>query len=36
MTESDPAAVAAFIGDQGAEHKIPHRLACRALGVSES
>ncbi|MFD9634568.1 IS3 family transposase [Streptomyces violascens] len=36
VTESDPAVVAAFIGDQRAEHQIPHRLACRALGVSES
>ncbi|WP_329584837.1 hypothetical protein OG298_00365 [Streptomyces sp. NBC_01005] len=36
MTESDPAALAAFIGNQRAEHHVPHRLACRVLGVSES
>ena len=36
MTESDPAAVAAFIGSQRAEYKIPHRISCRVLGVSES
>ncbi|MFF4550601.1 IS3 family transposase [Streptomyces sp. NPDC001406] len=36
MTESDPAAVAAFIGDQRAEYKIPHRVACRVVGVLES
>ncbi|MFJ9481758.1 IS3 family transposase [Streptomyces mirabilis] len=31
MTETDPAALAAFIGNQRTEH-----LACRVLGVSES
>ncbi|MFJ1701255.1 IS3 family transposase, partial [Streptomyces sp. NPDC088252] len=36
MTESDPAALAAFIGNQKTEHHVPHRLACRVLGVSES
>ncbi|MEV8102016.1 IS3 family transposase [Streptomyces sp. NPDC088135] len=36
MTESDPAALAAFIGNQRAGHHVPHRLACRVLGVSES
>ncbi|MER6409093.1 IS3 family transposase [Streptomyces viridosporus] len=36
MTETDPAAVAAFIGNQRTGHKVPHRLACRILGVSES
>ncbi|MGW4823475.1 IS3 family transposase [Streptomyces sp. NPDC004227] len=36
MTEQAPAAPAAFISDQRAGHKVPHRLACRALGVSES
>ncbi|MEU6890144.1 IS3 family transposase [Streptomyces viridosporus] len=36
MTETDPAAVAAFIGNQRTGHKVPHRLACRVLGVSES
>ncbi|MFF3404076.1 IS3 family transposase [Streptomyces sp. NPDC002659] len=35
MTESDPAALAAFIGNQRAEHHVPHRLACRVLGVWE-
>jgi transposase InsO family protein len=28
--------VAAFIGSQRTEHGVPHALACRALGVSES
>lgn len=36
MTETDPAAVAAFIGNQRTEYHVPHRLACRVLGVSES
>ncbi|WP_406190415.1 IS3 family transposase [Streptomyces sp. NBC_01017] len=36
MTERAPAELAAFIGSQRAEHKIPHRLTCRILGVSES
>ncbi|MFD7053248.1 IS3 family transposase [Streptomyces mirabilis] len=36
MTETDPAALAAFIGNQRTEHHVPHRLACRVLGVSES
>ncbi|MCX5097312.1 IS3 family transposase [Streptomyces sp. NBC_00365] len=33
---ADPAALAAFIGDQRTEHHVPHRLACRVLGVSGS
>jgi putative transposase len=36
VTGTDPAASAAFIGDQRTEHRVPHRLACRVLGVSES
>ena len=28
--------VAAFISSQRAEHGVPHAIACRALGVSES
>ncbi|MFG2525349.1 hypothetical protein [Streptomyces sp. NPDC048527] len=36
MTESYPAVPAAFIGNQRAEHQVPHRLACRVLEVSES
>jgi putative transposase len=36
VTESDPAALAAFIGNQRTEHHVPHRIACRILGVSES
>ncbi|MEU2587220.1 IS3 family transposase [Streptomyces avermitilis] len=36
MTETDPAALAAFIGSQRTEHHVLHRLACRVLGVSES
>jgi transposase InsO family protein len=36
VTEKDPAAVAAFIGNQRAEHNVPHAVACRVLGVSES
>lgn len=36
ITESDPAALVAFIGNQRAEYHVPHRLACRVLGVSES
>ena len=28
--------VTAFIGSQRAEHQVPVRLSCRALGVSES
>ncbi|MFF7987544.1 IS3 family transposase [Streptomyces sp. NPDC007901] len=36
MTGTDPAALAAFIGNQRAEHHVPQRLACRVLGVSES
>ncbi|MFE2179237.1 IS3 family transposase [Streptomyces sp. NPDC059455] len=36
MTEADPAAVAAFIGNQRTEHQVPHRVTCRVLGVSES
>ncbi|MGW7410671.1 IS3 family transposase [Streptomyces sp. NPDC054833] len=35
MTESDPAVVAAFIGDQRDEYKISRRAACRVVGVSE-
>ncbi|GHD67432.1 hypothetical protein GCM10010336_30530 [Streptomyces goshikiensis] len=33
---ADPAAAVGAIGDQRTEHGIPHRVACRALGVSES
>ncbi|WP_406385981.1 DDE-type integrase/transposase/recombinase [Streptomyces sp. NBC_01618] len=36
MTETDPAAPAAFIGDQRTGHRVPHRLACQVLEVSES
>ncbi|WP_327365034.1 IS3 family transposase [Streptomyces sp. NBC_01217] len=36
MTGTDPAALAAFIGDQRIGHRVPHRLACQVLGVSES
>ncbi|MCX5408673.1 hypothetical protein OHA37_33055 [Streptomyces sp. NBC_00335] len=36
VTGTDPAALAVFIGNQRTGHRIPHRLACRALGVSES
>ncbi|MFI5775072.1 IS3 family transposase [Streptomyces sp. NPDC051658] len=36
MTEQAPAEVAAFIGSQRTEHHVPHRLACRVLGISES
>jgi putative transposase len=36
VTERDPAALAAFIGNQKTVHPVPHRLACRVLGVSES
>ncbi|MGI5253893.1 hypothetical protein [Actinacidiphila glaucinigra] len=36
MTVTDPAALAAFIGNQRTAHCVPHRLACRVLGVSES
>lgn len=36
VTVRDPAALAAFIGNQRTEHHVPHRLACRVLGVSES
>ncbi|WP_344394136.1 IS3 family transposase, partial [Streptomyces vastus] len=36
MTGTDPAALAAFIGNQRTEHHVPHRLACRVVGVSES
>ncbi|MFF9010891.1 hypothetical protein ACF087_34565 [Streptomyces goshikiensis] len=36
MTETDPAALASFIGNQRTEHRVPHRLACQVLGVSES
>ncbi|MET7782554.1 IS3 family transposase [Streptomyces sp. NPDC005388] len=36
MTETDPAVLAAFIGNQRTEHHVPHRLASRVLGVSES
>lgn len=35
MTETDPAALAAFIGNQRTEHRVPHRLACQVVGVSE-
>ncbi|MFI6404833.1 IS3 family transposase [Streptomyces sp. NPDC050548] len=36
VTGTDPAALAAFIGNQRTEHHVPHRLACRIVGVSES
>ncbi|WP_432034355.1 IS3 family transposase [Streptomyces antibioticus] len=36
MTESDPEAVVAFIGNQRVEHGVPHRVACRVVGVSEA
>ncbi|MET8186680.1 IS3 family transposase [Streptomyces sp. NPDC005246] len=36
MTGTDPAALAAFIGNQRTEHRVPHRLACQVLGMSES
>jgi hypothetical protein len=36
VTESDPVALAAFIGNQRTEHHVPHRVTCRVLGVSES
>ncbi|MET8514353.1 hypothetical protein [Streptomyces sp. NPDC005077] len=32
MTETDPAALAAFIGNQRTDFHVPHRLACRVLG----
>ncbi|UJB46228.1 IS3 family transposase [Streptomyces sp. A1-5] len=36
MTETNPAALVVFIGNQRTEHRVPHRLACQVLGVSES
>jgi putative transposase len=36
VTEKDPAAVVAFIGDQSAEHGVAHAVVCRVLGVSQS
>ncbi|MFE5096876.1 IS3 family transposase [Streptomyces sp. NPDC056638] len=36
MTETDPAALAAFIGNQRTEHHVPHRLTRQALEMSES
>ncbi|MEU5547665.1 IS3 family transposase [Streptomyces sioyaensis] len=36
MTEQAPAELAAFIGSQRVEHKVPHRFTCKVLGVSES
>ncbi|MFE0580711.1 hypothetical protein [Streptomyces sp. NPDC058874] len=36
MTGTDPAVLAVFIGSQRTEHRVPHRLACQVLGVSES
>ncbi|MFD7284195.1 IS3 family transposase [Streptomyces sp. NPDC059862] len=33
---ADPASVVGAIGDQRTMHGIPHRVSCRALGVSES
>ncbi|KOV57278.1 hypothetical protein ADK64_40615 [Streptomyces sp. MMG1121] len=33
---ADPASVVGAIGDQRTLHGIPHRVSCRALGVSES
>jgi putative transposase len=36
VTENVPGAVVAFIGNQRAEHGIPHTVSCRVLGVSEA
>jgi putative transposase len=36
VTESDPAAVAAFTGNQRAGCQVPHRVSCRVSGMSES
>ncbi|MFG2596873.1 IS3 family transposase [Streptomyces sp. NPDC048462] len=36
VAAADPAVVAGVISDQRTEHHIPHTVACRALGVSES
>ncbi|MFI8008317.1 hypothetical protein [Streptomyces sp. NPDC086010] len=40
VTESDPEALVAFIGNQRVEHGVPHRVACRVacrvVGVSEA
>ncbi|MFE7045774.1 hypothetical protein ACFU9X_42160 [Streptomyces atratus] len=36
MTETEPAALAAFIGNQRTEHHVSHRLTCQVLEVSES
>jgi hypothetical protein len=33
---ADPAQVAGVISDFRTAHRIPHRVSCRALGVSES
>ncbi|MEU4716747.1 hypothetical protein AB0F73_24260 [Micromonospora purpureochromogenes] len=37
LPQSDgPVRVAAFIVSQRTEHEVPHAVACRALGVSQS
>ncbi|WP_246043040.1 IS3 family transposase [Streptomyces globosus] len=36
MTGTDPATLAELIGNQRTEHRVPHRLACQVVGVSES
>ncbi|WP_222872245.1 IS3 family transposase [Streptomyces sp. sk2.1] len=36
MTGTAPAALAVLIGNQRTEHRVPHRLACQVLEVSES
>ncbi|GGT61800.1 hypothetical protein GCM10010207_71820 [Streptomyces atratus] len=36
VTETEPAALAAFIGNQRTEHHVSHRLTCQVLEVSES
>ncbi|GGJ73368.1 hypothetical protein GCM10010121_099860 [Streptomyces brasiliensis] len=36
VAAADPAQVAGVISDCKAEQNIPHTLACRVLGVSES
>ena len=36
VTGTAPAALAVFIGNQRTEHRVPHRLACQVLEVSES
>ncbi|MEC4017565.1 IS3 family transposase [Streptomyces sp. H27-D2] len=36
MTENEPEALVAFIGNQRTEHGVAHTVACRVLGVSEA